>query len=72
MDHQLTMFSVPPTTASRPRWMGPCQHPIQPQHMAAAHPDDAADAVGMKDVDYCCAIHYVRFLRYKYDLDAGP
>lgn len=72
MGHQLTLFSVPATTASRPRWMGPCPHPLQPQHMAPAHPDDADDAVGLKGVDYCCAIHCVRFLRYKYNLDADP
>lgn len=37
--------------------------------MAPANADDAADAVGHQGTDHCCAVHYVRYLRWKYDLE---
>ena len=67
-DAQLRLFA----TAER-GWLrryGPCADPWQPTLLAAPHPDDTDDAVGLDGVDYCCAVHYVRYLRYKYNLDA--
>ncbi|GAB3788994.1 hypothetical protein GCM10028818_56500 [Spirosoma horti] len=63
---QLTLFSSEPV---RTRRYGPCINAWQPDLLAPPHQDDAADAVGYAGIDYCCPIHYVRYLRYKWNLD---
>ena len=65
---QLLVFAQEPGRAERRRY-GPCNDPLWPQHMAPADADDAADAVGHQGADHCCAVHYVRHLRWKYNLD---
>lgn len=56
-----------------PKLPKPCNNPNVPaDQLAPAHPDDAYDAVGLRDEAsnraVCCAVHYVRRLRWKYDL----
>lgn len=67
LTNQLTLFS---SELVRTRRYGPCTNAWQPGLLAPPHPDDAADAVGFEGVDYCCPIHYVRYLRYKWSLNA--
>ena len=64
---QLSLF--PGLEPVRTRRYGPCRDAWQPNLLADPGPDDAANAVGFEKIDYCCPIHYVRYLRYKWELD---
>ena len=71
------MMTTTPTaaagTAAPKRLPQACKHPnYEARHLAEPHPDDKWDAVGLIDEaagrGACCAIHYVRHLRYKFEL----
>ncbi|MDU0372023.1 hypothetical protein ACFPAF_16590 [Hymenobacter endophyticus] len=70
---ELFALPPPPPPHERPRPLPRCcPRPRWPDQQAPAHPDDQQDACGLEGIErnygWCCPVHYVRYLRWKYSL----